>query len=228
MSSRPSLLGAFAVLLFAGLLTGCATDREAGPWRALFDGKTTHGWRGYRQNGFPAKGWVVEDGCLHLLPKSGGGDIITVAQFTDFEFAWDWRIVPRGNNGVKYLVTEDRPGAPGPEYQMIDDTIVTDPRQQTAAFYDVLPARPDKPLKPPGAWNHSRLIVRGHHVEHWLNGARVLAYELGSPQVQAAVAASKFKNAPGFGEKITGHLLLTDHQDETWYRHLRIRELNTR
>jgi len=211
--------------MIAGSLTGCASDRESGRWQVLFDGKTTQGWRGYGQTEFPTKGWVVEDGCLHLLPQSHAGDIITIRKFTDFEFEWEWRIAPKGNNGIKYLVTEDRPGAPGPEYQMVDDATVSNPKQQTAAFYDVLPPQVKTPVKPPGEWNHSRLVVQGNHVEHWLNGAKVLGYALGSPEVKAAVAASKFKNAPGFGEKITGHLLLTYHNDETWYRNLRIREL---
>jgi len=226
MFKRQTLIQPLPVLILAGLLAGCTTHRQDESWQALFDGKTTQGWRGYRQNDFPAKGWVVEDGCLHLLPKRSGGDIITIRQFRDFEFEWDWRIAPKGNNGIKYLVTEDRPSAPGYEYQMIDDTLVTDPRQQTAAFYAVLPAHTGKALKSPGAWNHSRLVVRGNHVEHWLNGVKVLAFELGSPQVLAGVADSKFKNAPGFGEKITGHLMLTDHNGETWFRNLRIRKLS--
>jgi hypothetical protein len=224
MIKHQTLLRSFAALTVAGLLAGCATNRQAGQWQVFFE-KNTDGWRGYRQTGFPTKGWVLEDGVLHLLPKSGGGDIVTIKKHTDFEFEWDWRIGPKGNNGIKYLVTEDRPKAPGHEYQMIDDTTVSDPRQQTAAFYGVLAAQANKPLKLPGEWNHSRVLVCGNHVEHWLNGVKVLACELGSPEVKAAVALSKFKNAPGFGEKITGHLMITDHNEETWFRNIRIREL---
>jgi hypothetical protein len=225
MTKRRTSFRLLPVLLLAALLAGCATNRQAGRWQVLFDGKTTQGWRGYGQTAFPTNGWVVEDGCLHLLPQSRAGDIITVRKFNDFEFEWEWRIAPKGNNGIKYLVTENRPGAPGHEYQMIDDSTVSDPRQQTAAFYGVLAAQANKPLKRPGEWNQSRVLVCGNHVEHWLNGAKVLAYELASPEVKAAVAVSKFQNAPGFGEKITGHLLLTYHSDETWFRNLRIREL---
>lgn len=224
MIKRQTFYTSLAGLMIAGLLAGCATDRQSGRWQSLFDGKTSDGWRGYRQAGFPTKGWVVEDGCLHLLGHSDGGDIITTRKFTDYELEWEWKIVPKGNNGIKYLVTEDRPGAPGPEYQMIDDSVVSDPKQQTAAFYAVLPAAANKPLKPPGEWNRSRLLVRGNHVEHWLNGVKALTYELGSPEVKAGVAASKFKTSPGFGEKITGHILLTYHHDETWYRSIKIRE----
>jgi hypothetical protein len=228
MIKRQMLFLLFATLTSTGLLAGYATNCQPGPWQAIFDGKTTQGWRGYRQKAFPAKGWVVEDGCLHLLAHSRAGDIITIGKFTDFEFEWEWRIAPKGNNGIKYLVTEDRPSAPGHEYQMIDDTVVSNPKQQTAAFYGVLAAQANKPLKPPGEWNHSRVVVCGNNVEHWLNGVEVLTYELGSPEVKAAVAVSKFKNSPGFGEKITGHIMLTYHEAETWFRNLRIRELTVK
>src|SRR2546430_16175094 len=95
----------------------------------------------------------------------------------------------------------------------------------TAAFYDVLPPMDDAPVKPPGEWNHSRVLVQGNHVEHWLNEAKVLEYECGSEQVKAAVAKSKFRTVKGFGDKIKGHILLTDHRDEAWFRNLKIREL---
>jgi hypothetical protein len=198
-------------------------------WESLFDGRTSQGWRAYRKADFPAQGWKVEDGMLKKVAGVRGGDIVTTREFTDFEFSWEWRIATNGNNGVKYLVTEERPGAPGHEYQMLHDAGHPDgkvgPKRQTAAFYDVLPAQVDRPLRPPGEWNTSRLLVQGNHVEHWLNGTKVLAYELGSAQVKAAVAASKFKNTAGFGEKIRGRLMLTDHGDECWFRNLKVREL---
>ncbi len=224
MHKSHTLLQRLGTLMIVGLLAGCASDRHAGQRQNLFP-RNTDGWRSYRQTSFPAKGWVLEDGVLHLLPKSGGGDIVTIREYTNFELDWDWRIAPGGNNGVKYLVTEARPNAPGLEYQMVDDAVISEPKHQTAAFYDVIPAWPGKPLHPPGQWNHSRLIVQGNHVEHWLNGKLVLAYELGSAQVKAAVAQSKFKNASGFGEKITGRIMLTDHNGETWYREVWIRAL---
>ena len=98
----------------------------------------------------------------------------------------------------------------------------------TASFYDVLPPTDQKPVKPAGEWNSSRIFVQGNHVEHWLNGSKVLEYELGSEQVKAGVAASKFKKFPDFGTKIKGHIMLTDHHDEAWYRNLKIRELPAR
>jgi len=206
-------------------------EKQAG-WKLLFDGQTTKGWRGYTQTSMPAKGWRVEDGILKKVRGERGGDIITDEKFNDFDLTWEWRISPAGNNGLKYLVTEDRPSAPGQEYQMIDDSRNPDarvgPRRATGSFYDVLPPLDDKPLKSVGEWNQSRVLIHGNHVEHWLNGKKVLEYELGSDALKAAVAKSKFKNAPGFGEKITGHIMLTDHGDECWFRNIKIRVLSAK
>src|SRR5207302_7387734 len=130
--------------------------------------------------------------------------------------------------GVKYFISEERAQAVGHEYQMIDDASVKNPKYSTASFYDVLPPKADKPLKPPGEINHSRVIVQGNHVEHWLNGAKVLEYELGSEQVKAGVAKSKFKDVPGFGTKMKGHILLTEHHDEACFRNVKIREIGRR
>ncbi len=201
-----------------------ADEAKAG-WRLLFDGETTQGWRGYRKQEFPKQGWVIEAGCLKKVARVNGGDIVTETEFEDFELAWEWKLPPKANNGVKYLVLESRPGAPGQEYQMIDDSLVNNPLQRTASFYEVLPPGPNAKPKPMGEWNLSRVIVRGKHVEHWLNGEKVLAYELGSAEVKAGVAKSKFKDAPGFGDKCKGRIMLTDHNDEAWYRNLKIREL---
>jgi len=203
-----------------------AAESQAGSWKPLFDGKTTAGWREYRKSDFPKAGWVVGEGCLRLSDGGRGANLVTEAEYEDFEFEWEWKLPPKANNGVKYFVTENRPSAPGHEYQMIDDSLVRDPRSKTATFYDVLPLQVQSPVEPPGEWNKSRILVRGNHVEHWLNGIKVLEYELGSPEVKAALQKSKFKDEPGFGDKIKGRIMLTDHQDEAWYRNLRIRELS--
>lgn len=204
-----------------------AKEQRAG-WKLLFDGKSLEGWRGFGKAEAPTQGWTAEDGCLKLLPKSGRGDIITIETFTNFDFRWEWKLPARANNGVKYLASEERPHTPGPEYQMIDDSLEADAKHMTASLYDILPPAKNKPSRPMGEWNQSRILVRGNHVEHWLNGKKVLSYELGSPELKAAIAKSKFKDVKNFGEKIPGHILLTDHGDEAWYRNVKIRELKVR
>ncbi len=204
-----------------------SAEKSAG-WELLFDGRTFNGWRVYRQKTPPTEGWVIKEGTLRTLPKVKGSNIVTERKFKDYELSWDWRIQPGGNNGIKYFVTEDRPAAPGHEYQLIDDGAHPDSKsikRQTGSFYDVLPPAADKPLKKPGEWNTSRIVVRGDNVEHWLNGKKILTYQLGSPEVKAGIAASKFNKFPDFGTKIVGPIMITYHSDECWFRNLKIREL---
>jgi hypothetical protein len=200
-------------------------EKKAG-WKLLFDGQSLTGWRSYGKPDGPNRGWEVKDGELVCVAGGHGGDIVSTEKFTDFDLEWDWKIPAQANNGIKYLVNENRPPAPGHEYQMIDDALVPGkPKQSTAAFYDVLAPDPAKPLNPVGKWNHSRVLLKGNHVEHWLNGKKVLEYELGSEQLKAALAASKFKKYADFGTKITGPILLTEHHDEAYYKNIKIREL---
>jgi hypothetical protein len=206
-----------------------AGTNDTGASRPLFDGKTTHGWRAFGNAAFPSKAWVAEDGWLHCLGKAGG-DIISDAEFNDFELQWEWKQAPGGNSGVKYFVTESRKAPLGHEYQMIDDEREPDAKlaqgkRVTAAFYDVLAPTSKPPTKPQGEVNQSRIVVRGNHVEHWLNGKKVLEYECGSDALKTALAESKFKTTPGFGEKIKGHILLQNHHSEVWFRNIEIREL---
>ena len=199
-------------------------EEKAQGWKLLFDGKTTAGWRSFKKQTFPEQGWIIEDGCLKKVANVRGGDIITTNTFEQFDLRWEWRIPAKANNGIKYFITEERSGAIGHEYQMIDDSTVKPGHQSTASFYDVLPPTKFGMAKPPGEWNQSRVLVQGNHVEHWLNGAKVLEYELGSEQVKTAVAASKFRDVKGFGERLKGHILLTDHRDEACFRNIKIRE----
>lgn len=214
------------------VLVNVLTNQEkASGWELLFDGQSFAGWRGYKAKGVPAMGWEIKDGMIKTAGKAETGvDLITERKFTNFEVLWEWRTTPGGNGGLKYLVTEDRPSAPGHEYQILDDS--GDPWRawrgdvhRTAAFYDVVPPATDKPMRPIGKWNQSRVVVSGNRVEHWLNGANVLSYEIGSPIVQKGTKRSKFSAEPGFGRKISGHLLLTYHASETCYRNIKIREL---
>jgi len=222
----------FAALAAAADLNTLTSAEQKDGWKLIFDGKSLDGWRTYKEGGTIGKGWIIEDGILKKQAKIGGGDIMTVETIpatADWELSWEWRIAKNGNNGIKYFITEALKGTLGHEYQMLDDAGHPDgkigPHRQTASFYEVLPPAADKPLRKPGEWNSSRLVVRGKKVEHWLNGRMVLAYELGSEAVKAGLAKSKFKNEPGFGDKIDGHLLLTYHNDDCWYRNLKIREL---
>ena len=198
---------------------------KAEGWKLLFDGKTTAGWPSFKKQSFPDKGWVVENGSLKKVANVQGGDIITTNTFEQFDLRWEWKIPAKANNGIKYFITEERGGPIGHEYQMIDDSTVNNPKQRTASFYDVLPPAEHSALKPPGEWNQSRVLVQGDRVEHWLNGEKVLEYELGGEKVKTAVAASKFKDVKGFGERLRGHILLTDHRDEASFRSIKIREL---
>jgi hypothetical protein len=202
-------------------------------FKPLFDGKTLHGWRGYKKPDASETRWKVENGLV-TIPATGEGDtkgqrdLITDATYDQFDIKWEWKVAPGGNSGLKYFVLEDQASAIGHEYQMIDDERHPDakigPHRQTAAFYDVFPAA-DRPLKPAGEWNSSEVIVKGNHVEHWLNGKRVLQYELDSAETRAAVAKSKFKDVARFGKPQKGQILIQDHGDQVWYRNVRIKTL---
>ena len=202
-------------------------EKEEG-WRLLFDGKSTDGWRGYLKDSFPEKGWIIEDGCLKHVAKGGGGDIITRKKYEEFDFRFEWKVAKGANSGVKYFIIRER-GSLGHEYQVLDDKNHPDgakgANRQTAAFYDVLDPAKDKPLKPVGEFNSSRILVKGNTVKHFLNGKVVLRYKLGSEELKAAIAKSKFKNLKIFGQRLAGHILLQDHGDAVWYRNIRIRDL---
>ncbi|MEM8954613.1 MAG: DUF1080 domain-containing protein [Verrucomicrobiota bacterium] len=204
------------------------TQEEEAGWKLLFDGEKIEGWRSYKQDSFPKQGWIVENGTLHKQADFRPGDIMTTDKYKNFEFAWDWKLSPGGNNGVKYFIIPERKATVGHEYQMIDDSsdTVQDAYTSNAAFYLVVKPSEDKPNKPLGEWNNSRIVVKDKHVEHWLNGVKVLEYECGSPEIMNRMPETKFNKYPGFGKKVEGHILLTDHKDPCWFRNLKIRELD--
>jgi hypothetical protein len=223
-----SLLALATVTVFAADEPNTLTpaDKAAG-WRLLFDGRTTAEWIASGKEEFPAKGWVVDDGTLHHAKGGGGGDIVTREMFADFELTWDWKIAAGANSGLKYNLPDSKKGI-GFEYQLLDDTGHPDGQiggrlHQTAGLYDVLEPPAERKLNPPGEWNHSRIVVRGNHAEHWLNGAKTVEFEMGSDALKAAIAKSKFKAVPGFGEKTKSPLLLQDHGDEIWFRSIKVR-----
>jgi len=209
------------------------TDAEKGDgWKLLFDGKSLAGWTSYKKSAPPEKGWDVKDGWLHHGAKAGGGDIVSAEKYSEFELTWEWRIAEGANSGLKYFISDERKGgAIGHEYQLLDDDKHPDGKKglnrQTAALYDVLDPS-NRPVKKPGEINASRILVKGMHVEHWLNGAKVLEYELGSDALKAAIAKSKFKNVDGFGTRFPGRLLLQDHGDEIFFRNVKIRDLSAK
>jgi hypothetical protein len=213
-------------------------EKSAG-WRLLFDGKTLTGWRGFHSQQVPA-GWVVEDGCIKKVQAQGelgqaGGDLITADQFTNFEFVIEWKLSKGGNSGIKYLVSESLPAkgksAISFEYQVLDDQNHPDAKAGIAgnrtvgSLYDLIPAVANKKVNPIGEFNQTRIIVKGNHIEHWLNDVKTVQFERGGEAFKKAVAVSKFKDTAGFGTFATGHILLQDHGDSVWFRNIKIREL---
>ncbi len=216
-----------------GIVAG-ATANEPG-WQLLFDGKTMSGWRGFDTEAIPAA-WRVENGALTLtqLPADasteGRGDIVTDGEFSDFELRLQWAVEPGANSGIFFFAREgsaDRIWKTAPEVQVLDDARHKDgalPSHRAGALYDIYEPKCNA-LKPPGEYNDARLVVRRGHVEHWLNGYRLVEYELGSDDFRKRVAASKFRDQPQFGRVHNGRLGLQDHGDVVRFRNIRLRKL---
>lgn len=202
-----------------------AEGQEAG-WRLLSDG-TLDAWRGYRRDDVPG-GWSATDDAIAFTPGVESGSIITRDQFTDFELVFEWRVEERGNSGVFYKVTEAEraPYWTGPEYQVLDNAGHPDGRQpETSAGANyALHAPVEDVTRPVGDWNQARIVVRGAHVEHWMNGVKIVVYELWTDEWRALVAETKFVEWPGYGMAEGGHIGLQDHGDPVWFRNVRIRE----
>jgi len=169
----------------------------------------------------------VQDGALFHPKGGGGGDIVTTEFFEDFELTWEWKIGQAGNSGLKYNLPNPTKGV-GFEYQMIDDEGHPDGKRggrlhQTGALYDVIEPAADKKMNAVGEWNSSRVVVKGNHVEQWLNGAKTVEFEMGSDALKELVAKSKFKTNAGFGEKTKSPILLQDHGDEVTVRSIKVR-----
>lgn len=202
-----------------------AEERAAG-WRLLFDGESTRGWRGYRQKTCPA-GWVVKNGCLTRVAPAG--DILTEEKFENFELAIEWRISAGGNSGIFFGADESKPypWATGPEFQVLDNAQHRDGgnTKTSAGSNYALHAPSRDATRPVGFFNQARIIVNNGHVEHWLNGVKIVEYELGSPDWEQRVADSKFSEMPDYGRTRRGHIVLQDHGDRVWYRNIKLREL---
>jgi hypothetical protein len=204
-----------------------AQEQQTDGWRSLFDGKTTAGWRGFRQQKMP-DGWQAVDGVLTRV--AAASDIVTVDEFGDFELALEWKLPPDGNSGIFFRVTEDDDVMwhVAPEFQLIDNAYRNEPLkpvQLAGANYDLHPPARDV-TRPIGSWNEARLLVRGAHVEHWLNGAKLVEYELWSADWEQRVQQSKFKDYPRYGRARRGHIGLQEHDSRVAFRNIRIRALN--
>lgn len=223
-----------------GWLTNRLSDaeRRAG-WTLLWDGRSPTGWRGVKATGFPAKGWTMADGVLSVT--GGGGDIITAREYRDFELSVDFRITEGANSGIKYFLDPallKKGESIGLEYQILDDArhpdakMGRDGNRTLGSLYDLIPARnlsdpasPGKRINPPGEWNRATIIARGNHVEHWLNGFKMVEYDRGSPAFRALVAQSKYAGYAGFGTARQTPILLQDHGDRVDFRSIKLREL---
>jgi len=197
-------------------------------WKLLFDGKTSNGWKATQSETFPERGWEIQDGVLTVLAGNKGGDIITVDQFSSFELSLEFKLTSGANSGIKYFV---QPGTSlGLEYQILDDERHPDAKQGVAgnrtlaSLYDLIPAENKKP-NPIGEWNQARIVVRGNHIEHWLNDDKVVEYDRGTQCFRALIQKSKYKDIEGFGLHPKGHILLQDHGDTVSFRNIKLREL---
>ena len=212
---------AFALALLGPLAPGFGLAQE--------DFAPLTAWRAYGGTDVPSS-WRMTGNDISHSP--GGGDLISVERFGDFELAFDWRIAPGGNSGVFYRVDEAAgiAHASGPEYQILDNQGHPDGQNPltSAASAFALYAPAEDVTRPAGEWNSARILVDGTHVEHWLNGTKVLEFELGSPDWEARVADSKFADLPAYGKASEGHISLQDHGSAVDYRNFRVRALPDR
>ncbi len=211
----------------AGIEPQSPRSQQGASWRPLFDGTSLAAWRGYQAAAVP-DGWNIVDGTL--AKDHTTGDIMTKDQFGNFELEFEWKIGTGGNGGVFYRATEEYNHIywSAPEYQLLDDANAPDGRSRLTSAgsdYGLYPA-PAGIVKPAGEWNSSRIVVNGAHVEHWLNGTRLLSYELWSPDWEAKVKASKFAPWANYGRAKTGYIgMQGDHNGTLAFRNIRIREL---
>ena len=206
------------------------TSQNAG-YQELFDGKTMNGWRTYQNK--PADSWMVKYGTLYCKGSTDKAerraDLITTKQFENFDLSIDWKIAPKGNSGIIYMSTEEFPTSylSGPEYQIIDDENFPEKLedwQKTGANYAMHPAPTAHP-NPIGEWNNTRIVVNKGHVEHWLNGEKIVDYNLWTNEWKEKKATGKWKDAPGYGMSKKGHIVLQDHGSEAWFKNIKIKEL---
>ena len=223
-----------------------AAERAAG-WRLLFDGETLRGWHGLGYEKTPPGLWIIEDGAIKRVAKGTapvqadgqpltGMDLISDSAYQDFELTWEWKIAPAGNSGLKYNVSESLStgmapphAAKGWEYQMNDDERNEDNKlasHRSGALYDMIAPNERKRVAPAGQWNMSRIVFRGNHGEHWLNGEKILEFDLATPAFDSAFVKSKYRSYPTwFATRRKGQIVLQDHDDVVWFRSIKVRPL---
>lgn len=215
----------FSTTMQAQMPSLTAAEKKEG-WKLLFDGKSLAGWRAYKSE-TPPTGWRADNGVL--IRDGAGGDLMTAEQFDDFELRFEWKVTANGNSGIIYRIatTEEFPWQTGPEYQILHNQGHRDgkaPITSAASNYAVNPPTKDV-TRPVGEWNEGRLVARGNHVEHWLNGEKVVEYEVNSPDWLERVKASKFAKLANYGRIKRGYIALQDHGDVVSYRNIKIRTL---
>jgi hypothetical protein len=210
-------------------------DSTANEWVSLFDGKTFNGWHGFNRKGEEIKNWMIEDSsliCLGAAKDAHGGDIVTDAPYSNFELEWDWKVTKGANSGVMYHVVEDKkyqaPYETGPEYQVIDDIGFPEKLedwQKAGADYAMTPANDKKKLNAVGQWNSSRLIYNNGHVEHWLNGEKVVEFDRSSEAWKKQRASGKWKGYPDYASVTEGGIALQDHGNKVYFKNIKVRKL---
>ncbi len=206
-------------------------EQKAEGWKPLFNGKNLEGWKIYKSK--DNNSWEVVEGTLHCKPFDSAAqrsDIMTVQEYENFELSFDWKISAQGNSGVMYRVTEENvePYQSGPEYQVIDDVGYPgqlEESQFTGACYHMYTAPKDKPVKPVGEWNTSKIVAKGNHIEHWLNGRKLFDYEIASDDWLKRKAISKWKDEANYGIAKSGYIDFQDHGNEVWYKNILIKTL---
>lgn len=224
----------FSAIILAALIGGGAAQAQSKKgFTKLFDGKTTTGWHTYGQSTAGEK-WKVDNGTLHLDPKgsTGGGDLVTDKEYSNFHLKLDWKVSPKANSGVIFFVHEDKAKysntySTGLEMQVIDNDGHPDgkiTKHRAGDLYDLIKSN-SEPVKPVGQWNTAEIISKDGKLELKLNGVKVVSTTLWDDQFKALIAGSKFAKWEGFATFKSGKIALQDHGDEVWYRNILIKEL---